>query len=162
VNPGAQYILSPNQQLLVVYEPNSRLPIFKPLEPLELFSINKLAGLPPIAPKFATRVDALKTNSLPIFNLLSAASHAKEFAPLPASVVMVEVVLKYGICPTTPDNAAAPVLLMVMVPPDCETPIFVPAAIVAVPPPVPPIAFKLIMPEVVPDTDNVCASFVAD
>jgi len=53
-------------------------------------------------------------------------------------------------------------LVMVMVPPDCPTVIPVPAAIVAVPPPAPPAVESVRMPDVVPDVDNVCASFVTD
>lgn len=52
------------------------------------------------------------------------------------------------------------VLVIVMVPPDCATLIPVPDAIVAVPPPAPPAVESVSMPDVVPETESVCASFV--
>lgn len=61
--------------------------------------------------------NATDGKAVPIPNLLFVASHVKAFDPLPASVVIVEVVLKYGTWLTTPDSAAAPVPVIVTLPP---------------------------------------------
>ncbi len=63
---------------------------------------------------------------------------------------------------TVPEPVAGLEFVIVIVPADCATVIPVPAAIVAVPPPAPPAVESVRMPDVVPDVDNVCASFVTD